>query len=65
MPAIGNVVSGIVLLVSNHAINNFHVRITNVPRGVTHLAVILVTKQKRSLVSVGTLDSWYHVGWNE
>ena len=44
MPAIGNVVSGIVLRVSNHAINNFHVRIINVFTMMQSVMVLMIVE---------------------
>ena len=60
-----NVVLGTVLHVSSHAINNFHAKIINVLQDVIHQVVILVTKRKRYLVFVATLDSWFLVGWKK
>ena len=65
MPVTENVALGTVLHANSHATNSFHAKTTNVLRDVIHQLVTLVIKQKRSLVFVVTLDSWFLVGWNE
>ena len=54
--ATGNVALEIVLPVNNHAISNYLVRIINVLPDATRQDVILVTRQKKYLVSVVILD---------
>ena len=63
-PATENVALEIVPLVSNLAINNFLVKITNALHGVTPRDAILVIKQKKCLVSAVIHDFLYLVAWN-